>query len=382
MSSSTTNDKDRKRDAKAHDHDHDHDDHPHDHGHDHAHDHPHDHSKLSEPGKLPHEHHDENEHEHEDDYAHGQGHKHDHSAELRQTPARRLAVALALTATFMVVELVGGYFTKSLALLSDAVHMLTDCAALAIALAAQRLALKPRTVARSYGFRRAETIAALLNGIFLAATSIWIAVEAVRRWNTPEHVLGQGMLGIAVAGLAVNLLSAWALSTGSHGHNVNTRAAMAHVLSDALGSVAAITAAALIVKFGWQRADAIASLLVSILILWGAWRLLMETTDVLMQGPPKSLDLLKLRATIAETPGVRSVHELHVWQVSDGFTVLTVHVVLDKDCEGVEVTSAVAKRVRSVHKITQVTVQPEHPEHYQAAGCESDVVLTPGVAKS
>jgi cobalt-zinc-cadmium efflux system protein len=274
----------------------------------------------------------------------------------------------------MFVEVVGGWLTHSLALLSDAMHMLTDCAALTLALLAQRLAAKPRTIERSYGFRRAETIAALLNAVFLCATSVWIAVEAVRRWSAPVPVLGRGMLLIATLGLVVNLLSAWALSTGGHGQNVNTRAAMAHVLSDALGSVAAIAAAAAIVWFGWQRADSLASLGVSVLILWGAWRLLLEATDVLMQSAPRKLNLEKLRATIGETPGVCSIHELHVWQVAEGFSVLTVHVVVDAAFDGVRVTSDVAARVRSAHKITQVTVQPELAVA-DDVGCVSEVSI-------
>ncbi len=341
-------------------HSHDHDDGAHDHSHA-----AHEHKSASHVDHDHSDHHATGEHEHTD------GHGHDHSGQLRQTPAGRLGIALGLTASFMLVEFVGGWLTHSLALLSDAVHMLTDCAALSLALVAQRLALKPQTSERSYGYRRAETIAALLNAIFLCATSLWIAVEAVRRWSAPVPVMGKGMLAIASLGLLVNLLSAWALSTGSHGHNVNTRAAMAHVLSDALGSVAAMVAGALIVWMGWQRADSIASLGVSVLILWGGWRLLGEATDVLMQGTPRSMDVAKIRETISKTPGVCSIHELHVWQLSDGFSVLTVHVVLEQGVDIVAATAAVASSVRDKHKITQVTVQPELPDPNSDDGCLS-----------
>lgn len=298
-------------------------------------------------------------HDHGHDHGHDQGH--DHGDALRGTPADRLRVALALTAMFLLVEAAAGVYSRSLALLSDAIHMLTDAAALGLALFAQRVARRPRTTTHTYGSRRGETLAAFVNGVLLGVSSIWIAVEAVQRWHRPPEVRGGVLLGVAAVGLGVNLVAAWVLSRGRDGHNVNTRAALAHVLADAAGSVGAMVAGVLVKFFGWNRADAAVSLLLAVLILWGAWGLVSDTVRVLMEGAPTDVDVPKLEATIRETPGVSALHDLHVWTVAEGFPVVTVHVVLDGVRHGTDVAQAVCTRVAAAHQIEHVTVQVEAP---------------------
>ena len=298
---------------------------------------------------------------HDHDHDHGapgdaHGHAHGH-AELGTTPSRKLAIALALTSTFLLVEVVGGWLTGSLALLSDAGHMLTDAGALGLALFAQRLSQRPRTKTNTYGLRRAEILAALVNGLVLGASSVWIVVEAVSRWSTPPNVLGGWVLVVATVGLLVNLVSARVLSGGAS--NANLRAAMAHVLADAAGSVAAMVAGGLVWRFGWSRADVVVSVLISLLILWGSWGLLRESSRVLLEAAPSGVDLAKVDETIRGTPGVLALHDLHVWTISDGFPVLTVHVTISPGSHGVDVARRAGERIRDHHGIEHVTVQPE-----------------------
>ncbi len=276
------------------------------------------------------------------------------------TPERRLLFALTLTVGFMVVEAVAGYLVHSLALMSDAGHMLADAGALGLAVMAQRVASRPRTLQRSYGYRRAETLAALANGIALGITAVWVIVTAVSRWREPAAINAVPMLAVAAGGLGINIVSGIALSRG-HSHNTNTRAALAHVVADALGSVAAIAAALLVLGFGWYRADAVASLLISMLILWGAFRLVSETVSVLMESVPSGVALEELEKTIRATPGVADMHDLHAWTISDGFDAVTVHVVLDGAAHGTDVAREVGERIHVAHKVEHVTVQPEAP---------------------
>ena len=303
-----------------------------DHGHDHDHDHGHDH----------------------DDSGH-----HDHSHDYRHAPLRRLIAAFALTSSFLVVEAAVGWWSKSLALLADAGHMLADAAALGLAIIAQRIAAQARTRARTYGFRRAEVLAAFANGIALALTAIWIFIEAARRWHAPEAVHAEALAVTAALGLLVNVVAALLLSTGEHGHNINTRAALAHVVSDALGSIGAIAAGVLIIAFGWTRADPVISAAIGGLVLWGGWRLVRDTSRVLMEGSPIEIDLAHVEDTIRGVPGVVDFHDLHVWSISDGFNVLTVHVVLGKGHHGTNVAAAVARRLREKHALNHCTIQPE-----------------------
>jgi len=266
-----------------------------------------------------------------------------------------------LTATFMVVEVVSGFLTQSLALLSDAGHMLTDSGALLLALLAQRIAMKPRTRLYTFGFRRAEILAALINGVVLVVTALLIIIEAVERLEHPPEVHAGPMLWVACAGLAINLCAALVLGLHHPGGNANLRAALAHVLSDALGSVASIGAALCVLYFDLPIADPLASLFISLLIGFGALRLVRSTANVLMESVPMGVDLGELEHTIRDTPGVADLHDLHAWGISDGFAAVTVHVVLDGAAHGTDVAQVVGHRIQERFGITHVTVQPESP---------------------
>lgn len=216
------------------------------------------------------------------------------------------------------MEALAGVLTHSLALLSDAAHMLTDTAALALALTAQRLAERPRSSRHTYGYKRVETLAALVNGIALAGSSFFIVREGIARWSSPTEVRGVAMFVVASLGLVVNLLSAKVLAHGQGESNANVRAALAHVLADAAGSVAAMVAGVLIVFFDLTRADSVVSIALSFLVLYSAYKIVRDSSRVLMEGVPSGLDVEAIEALIAAVPGVASVHDLHVWEIAEG----------------------------------------------------------------
>ncbi len=290
---------------------------------------------------------------HDDDH----DHDHDHVADA---PARVLAVALVATLGFMLVEAAVGYWSRSLALLADAGHMLADAGALALALGAQRWAMRPRTAQSTFGFRRAEVLAAFLNGIALALTAIWVVKEAVGRWMAPLEIRAGGMLVVAALGLCVNIGVAWLLMRQQK-DSLNVRAAFAHVLLDALGSVAALIAGALVAGFGMLRADPLLSVVIALLVAWSGWRILRETTTILLESAPQHLDVPGIERTILDCPGVAGVHDLHVWRISERFDALTVHVTLERGAHGVEVCRAVGEQLRQKHGLSHVTIQPEAP---------------------
>lgn len=259
----------------------------------------------------------------------------------------------------MVVEAAVGFWSHSLALVADAGHMLADAAALALALVAQRIARRARTRKSTYGYRRAEVLAAFANGTVLALTAVWVVVEAVERWRSPPMVHGLPMMVTAALGLGVNLLSALILRSGAH--NANTRAALAHVLSDALGSLGAIVAGVLVLTMDMRRADPIIGIAIGLLVAWSGVRLVRDTARVLMEGTPPHIDLAAAEAAIRAVPGVADVHDLHVWTISEGFDSLTVHVVIARGYHGTEVAAAVGQHVREKLGIEHSTVQPEAP---------------------
>jgi cobalt-zinc-cadmium efflux system protein len=238
--------------------------------------------------------------------------------------------------------------------------MFTDAGALTVALLAQRVAQRARTGQRTFGYRRAEVLAALANGVVLGASSLGILVEAMRRFREPPEVHGLPMLVVAALGLVLNLISA-AVLAGSGQSNANVRAAAAHVAADAAGSVAAILAGVAVWAFGWNIADPIMSTAISLLILWSAWKLVRESVDVLMEGAPRGVTVAEIEKAISLTPGVASQHDLHVWSISDGLPMVSVHVVLDGKHHGTDVAAAVAARVREATGVGHVTVQPEAP---------------------
>jgi cobalt-zinc-cadmium efflux system protein len=256
-----------------------------------------------------------------------------HLHAVRARNRRALALVLALTATITVVELVGGILTGSLALLADAVHMLSDNLALGLALVAVWLAGRPSTPERSFGFHRAEVLAALLNGLVLVGLAAWIFVEAAGRLGDPPDVLGGWVLAIAVLGLAVNLGAAWILERGAHG-SLNVRAALRHVLADALGSAGVIAAAVVILTTGWRYADPVAGALIALLVLVSALPVLRDSVHILLEGTPRGIDARELAARMTAVPGVVDVHDLHVWTITSGFPALAAHVLVQPgdDC--------------------------------------------------
>jgi cobalt-zinc-cadmium efflux system protein len=264
----------------------------------------------------------------------GVDHVHGHVHE-RSESRHALAVALVLTAAYTVVEVVGGIYTGSLALLADAVHMLSDNLALALALAAAWLAARPATPGRSFGYKRAEVLAALANGVLLVALAIWIFVAAVQRLSDPPDVLGGWMLVIAVVGIGVNL-AAGAVLYRSRVESINVDAAFRHVLADLLGSFGVLAAALVILTTGWLQADPIASILIGLLVLASAWTILRDSTEILLESTPRGMDALEVGRRLASAPGVVEVHDLHVWTITSGFPALSAHVLVrpGEDCHG------------------------------------------------
>ncbi len=288
----------------------------------------------------------------------GDSHHHEHAP--RDLSARVLGIAFLVTFGFLGVEAVVGWWSGSLALLADAGHMLADAGALGLALWAQRWAAKPRSQRSTYGWRRAEVLAAFVNGVLLAVTALAIIFEAVERLYHPTAIVGPAMLTVAVLGLLVNLGIA-RLLMGSRDQSVNVRAAFAHVLTDALGSVGAICAGISVIFFNWTRADPIFSIVIAVLVALSGWRVLKETTAILLEAVPVHLDPARISHTILETPGVAGCADLHVWSISDSVDAVSAHVVLEQGAHGVEVSDRVACRVRIEHSVALVTIQPVAP---------------------
>jgi cobalt-zinc-cadmium efflux system protein len=284
------------------------------------------------------------------------GHSHAHGA----APRRVLALALALTSSFMFVEAAVGLWSGSLALLADAGHMLADAGALALALVAQQWGSRARTERVTFGFRRAEVLAAFVNGIAISVTALWIVKEAVERWMVPVRIQGGAMLATAVAGLLVNAVVA-SLLMRAQKESLNVRAAFAHVMMDALGSVGAIVAGLAVVLFGIQRADPLLSVMIALLVAYSGWRVLKETTGILLEGAPPNLDVGAIERAIRACPGVAGLHDLHVWRISDSFDALTVHVTLERGAHGTDVCRTVSQHLHDEFGLDHVTVQPEAP---------------------
>lgn len=258
---------------------------------------------------------------------------HDHApAPDRAAGVRALRLTLALTATFTVVEVVGGIVTGSLALFADAAHMLSDNASLGIALFAAWLAGRPAGPSRTFGYRRAEILAALFNGVTLVAISIWIFIEAADRFGDPPEIEAGLMLGIAVAGLVVNLLAARILRRHAK-QSLNVSAALRHVLADLLGSAAVIVAALLILTTGWEYADPAVGALIGLLVLASSWGILRDSTQILLEGSPPGTDVEEVGRAMAAVPGVTQVHDLHVWTITSGFPALAAHVLVGRDTD-------------------------------------------------
>lgn len=309
-------------------------------------------------------------HEHHD---HSHGHSHNHGAGASRG---RLLVALCLSATVLVAEVVTAFLTGSLALLADAGHMLTDVVGLVIALTAAHLSVRPATDRSTWGMRRAEVIGAALQAGMLAVVGVFVAFKAVHNLVVPPQVEASGMLVMGVIGLTANVVALLVLS-GGHGDSLNMRAAFLEVLNDALGSVGVIIAAAVVARTGWTRADAVASLVIAVLILPRAVALLRSALAVLMDFTPKELDLAEVRAHMLGVDHVEEVHDLHAWTVASGMPVLTAHVVVRDECLRDGHTEEILDRLQrcvAEHfpvKIQHTTLQLEPVSHleHEAACC-------------
>jgi cobalt-zinc-cadmium efflux system protein len=291
---------------------------------------------------------------------------HEHGTGARKGNRRALAIVLTLTASFTVVEIIGGLLTGSLALLADAGHMLSDNLSLGIALFAAWLAGRPATPEKSFGYRRAEILAALANGMTLVAISIWVFAEAYSRLMEPTHVLGGPMLAVAALGLLVNVAGAIVLYR-SGGENLNVEGAMRHVLADALGSVGAMIAAAVIILTGWRYADPLISVAIGLLILGSSWKLLRDSTNILLEATPRNLKAEEVGHKMAAAEGVVEVHDLHIWTITSGFPALSAHVLVgrDEDCHARR--RELEELLAHEFDISHTTLQVDHVGDYHAS---------------
>lgn len=281
--------------------------------------------------------------------------RHDHDRP-QSSVSTRLGWTLALVLLYAAAEVVGGIYAGSLALVADAGHMLSDAAALGLSLFAIAFARRPPTARQTYGFHRAEILAALVNGATLVAIAIFIGIEAVERLREPTPVAGPLMLAVAVGGLVVNIIGLVVLH-GDRNHSLNLRGAWLHVLTDALGSVQAIGAAALIWAFGWNWVDPVASIAIALLVVHSSWTLLRHAVAVLMESAPGDLDVDAVRSALLGVEGVTGLHDLHVWSITTGFVALSAHLVVREATDGPDVLARATATLGERFAITHVTLQ-------------------------
>jgi len=279
--------------------------------------------------------------------------------DVRKKNRRVLLTVLLVTAAFMVVEFVGGVMTNSLALISDAGHMLTDVAALALSFFAVWIAGRPATGRKSFGYHRAEILVALTNGVAVIVLAVFIITEAVHRIGTPPVVDSGPMLVVATMGLGVNVFAAFMLHGGAKSGSLNLEGAFLHVMGDLLGSVGAIVAGILMLTTGFWLADPLVSCLVAGLIVFSALRLIRKSLDVLLEGTPPHLDLDEIRRALSGVDGVCEVHDLHVWTITQGFESLTAHLLLEDGARHQEVLHRSHLMLVERFRIEHSTLQPE-----------------------
>ncbi|MGH9880756.1 MAG: cation diffusion facilitator family transporter [Pyrinomonadaceae bacterium] len=281
-------------------------------------------------------------------------HRHGRATDSR----RRLSLVLVLTAIYLIAEVLGGLWTGSLALLADAGHMLTDVAALVLALLAVWFGARPATSSKTFGYYRLEIVAALVNGVALVLISLLILYEAYQRWSSPPPVRSNVMIMVAFGGLLVNLSCAWILH-GRHEIDLNIRGAWLHVMSDALGSIAAIMAGVLMSLYGWYVVDPLFSILIALLIIWSSWTLIRESTNVLLEGTPSHINLTAVETTILETHGVADVHDLHIWTITSGREALSAHVIHSHTVSPPELLRDLRAKLHERFGVDHLTIQME-----------------------
>ena len=299
--------------------------------------------------------HDHHGHHHHHDHHHGDHGHHDHTS---GASARSLSIALALSGSVLAIELVGAFLYNSLALLSDAAHMLTDVAALAIALMAVRIGGKAPDDKRTFGYKRLEILAAAFNALLLVAAAIYVMVEAVGRFRAPEPVAANGMLAVAALGLIINLVAMRLLMAG-RGESMAVKGAYLEVWSDAIGSVGVILGAVLIRLTGKLWIDPVVAIAIALWVLPRTWALLSDTTNVLLEGVPKGIDLAEIRNAISDLPGVCDVHDLHVWSMAISDINGSVHIAIVEEANGEEVRLIVARLLEERFGIGHATIQIE-----------------------
>ncbi len=286
---------------------------------------------------------------------------------------RRLVTVLAVSIAYCAAELVGGYYTNSLALLSDAVHMLTDIAALCLSLLTLWISTRPAKGGKTYGYLRAEILGALFNGLFLWLLVVFIWFEAVRRLKHPQYVAGLGVMAVAVLGLAINGFSAWMTfgSTKEGRVGIAVRAVFIHVVSDLIGSAGVLAAGALTFFTGWWQADPAVSIFIGFLVLLNSWGLVKEGVDILMESVPANIDLDELRSDLLSVVGTEEVHDLHVWCLTSRQFALSAHAVVSAGADQDRVLSEMSQVLERKFKIRHMTVQLERdsrresePEHF------------------
>ncbi|HET6972418.1 MAG TPA: cation diffusion facilitator family transporter [Pyrinomonadaceae bacterium] len=287
--------------------------------------------------------------------------EHTHGHQHKNGSWRRLSLVLLLTMLYMFAEVIGAWWTGSLALLADAGHMFTDVAALILALTAVWFGSRPATSRKTFGYYRLEIIAALVNGVALVVISIFIFYGAYERWQSPPVVKTGPMILVAIGGLLVNLACAWILHSRQE-VDLNMRGAWMHVMGDALGSVAAILAGVCMALFGWYAADALFSVVISLLIIWGSVRLIRESTNVLLEGTPAHINLAAVENAILDTTGVSDVHDLHVWTITSGRDALSAHVIHTPSISQPDLLRELRTKLHDRFGVDHLTIQMETPD--------------------
>jgi cobalt-zinc-cadmium efflux system protein len=314
---------------------------------------------------------------HDHDHGGGHGHSHGfgaHALEARREDSRkRLIVALAINVVMLLAEAVGGVITGSLAVLADAGHLLSDVGSIVLALIAARLAARPATGRRTFGYQRSEVLAALANGLTLVAVSVFIGVEAIGRFSDPPTIEGGGVLALGIFGLLGNAAATIYLARGER-DDMNLEGVIRHSFADALGSLGVVIAGAVVLAGGSDIVDPIVGLLISLLVLFSSWRLLKEPFDVLMEAAPEGIDVDTMGAALCKVPGVRSVHDLHVWTVTAGFPSLAAHVVVARGTDRDRIRQQLEMELGETFGIEHTTLQMEE----EAAGGLLSVENAPG----
>lgn len=318
---------------------------------------------VSEGG---HAHSHESGHAQSHDSGHGHSHGHSHSHAPTDAPLRALLIVLGVTGTVFFAELIGGLITGSVALLADAMHMLSDAAGLIIAVVAIFIGRRAATAQATFGYRRVEVLAALVNAVTVLGISAWIVVEAFQRLSEPVEIMAGPMMIVAVIGLLANIISAWILNRQRE-HSVNVQGAFLHVLADMLGSVAVLVAGGVIILTGWQYADVIASLVIAALVLPRAWQLMMQALRILLEQAPPGYRPAEVDALLRQVDGVLDVHDLHLWSLDGTSALASVHLVVPEGRDPAAVLCA-AQAALQERGIAHATIQVERASHADHEG--------------